>query len=146
MNLSGLLGLKIKDEEMIDVLESYVINKVEYDFDRLQENQPDVYWARAEREGFLLRFNTEQICDVVYCYIQASEGFSPVDAGLVGVTIFNTYEDAEQSCKSNGQSYTVAGPTRAQEWLRVDSGPFKVHYQFKDGALFRITLSSEAPG
>ena len=146
MNLSKLLGRKLKDDDMIDVFESFGIENVVYDFDRLHENQPDVYWAGAEREGFLLRFNEQQICDVVYCYIQASEGFTPIDPSIAGVEIFSAYDEAEQACQRTGLSYTVAGPSMPKEWLRVDSGPFNVHYQFKDGTLFRITLSSKAPG
>jgi hypothetical protein len=42
--------------------------------------------------------------------------------------------------------YTVAGPSMSRGWLRVDSGSFKTHYEFKDGALYRITLSAESPG
>ena len=145
MDLSKLLGKKLKDDEILDVLERYGVEKVVYDFDRLHEDEPDVYWAGAREHGFLLRFDERQICDVVFCYIQAAEGYSAIDPTGIGVEAFSTFEQAERTCRSKGLEYTVAGPSMAPGWLRVDSGSFKTHYEFKDGALYRITLSAESP-
>jgi len=68
MNLSELLGLELKDDKMLEVLEGYGIGEVVYDFDRLNENTPDAYWAGSKNDGFLLRFNQHQVCDVVFCH------------------------------------------------------------------------------
>lgn len=145
MNLSKLLGRKLKEDETIDVLEECGIEKVVYDFDRLHENEPDVYWAGSEAKGFLLRFNELQICVAVFCYIRSSEGFEPIDPTWPGVTVFRSYEQAERHCRDNGMSYSVAERPVAASWLRVHTGFGKVHYEFRDGDLAMITLSSDAP-
>ncbi|MDH4458237.1 MAG: hypothetical protein QE272_06010 [Nevskia sp.] len=142
MNLSKLLGLKLKDDEMLDVLEENGIEEVVYEFDRTHENMPDLYWAGAKKEGFLLRFNQHQICDAVFCYIEPSEGYNKINPELIGVTTYGSFASAEQECKRLNLSYSVAKPEMQRSWLRIDDGPFRRHFQFKGGALFRVTLSA----
>ena len=145
MNLSKLLGRKLKEDETIDVLKECGVDKVVYDFDRLHENEPDVYWAGSEAKGFLLRFSEQQVCVAVFCYILPSEGFNPIDPTWAGVTIFRSYEEAERHCHDNHTSYSVAKQPVAGSWLRVDASFGKVHYEFRDGDLALITLSSDLP-
>jgi hypothetical protein len=56
MEFLPLLGKHLKDDEVIEVLE-WANMEVVYDFDRLHENTPDVYWASATAEGFQFRFD-----------------------------------------------------------------------------------------
>ena len=75
MNLSSLLGKKLKDDDILDVLEDYEIEVV-YDFDRSHENIEDIYWAPAKDAGVQLRFDQSQILDTIFCYAIPLEGFS----------------------------------------------------------------------
>jgi len=149
MNLSALLRKKLKDDDVLEVLESYQIEKVVYDFDRTHENLEDVYWAAAEAAGFQLRFNRDQVLDVIFCYIVADEGFAAISPGIVGAPLYGTFDDAEHACKGSGIRYSTSdsakGPKDHKWWLRVESADHWSHYQFQDGSLFRVTLSLPKP-
>ncbi len=142
MNLSKLLGLTLKDDDMLNILEDYDIENVTYDFDRFHENTPDIYWAGSEAEGFLLRFNQNQVCDVVFCYIQATDSYSAIDPNIIGVTPYTSFALAEKACKQQNLKYTVAGASMKGAWLRIEDGDFITHFQFSGGALSLVTLTS----
>jgi hypothetical protein len=145
MNLTELLGKKLKDHEVLEVLESYAIEDVVYAFDRFDENTEDVYWASATAAGFLLRFNQEQVLDTIFCYIVANEGFTPISPDTVGAPIYQTFDEAEQACKDRGLRYSTSDSSKGRRdhklWLRVLSPGYSPHYQFQDGTLFLVTLS-----
>ena len=149
MNLSTLLGRKLKDDEVLEVLEAYQIEEVIYDFDRNHENIDDAYWAPAKAAGFQLRFSQDQVLDTIFCYIAAGEGFSPISPEIIGAPICGTFDEAEADCKRTGQKYSASdstkGPKFHKMWLRVESPHRGTHYQFKDGAICRVTLSLPAP-
>jgi hypothetical protein len=88
VNLKSLLGLKLKDDAILEILEAYAIESVTYDFDRNHENMEDCYWAAANPAGFQFRFNQDQVLDTIFCYISAAEGFSPISPNLIGVPIY----------------------------------------------------------
>jgi hypothetical protein len=146
MNLSALLGKKLKDDDVLDVLEDYEIEEVVYDFDRLHENIEDAYWAPARPSGFLLRFNQHQVLDTVFCYIVANEGFAPISPSIIGVPIYQTFDEAEQACRTSGLRYSTSQATKRAEhpkwWLHIKA---MGHYQFENGLLFRVTLSMPKP-
>lgn len=144
MNLSSLLGRKLKDDEILEVLEAYQIEKVIYDFDRHHENMDDVYWAAATNAGFQLRFDQHRTLDTVFCYISADEGFLPIAPQIIGAPIYHSFDEAEAACKTAGLKYSVSdpknGPRFHKLWLRIDSPERQTHYQFKGGPLSRVTL------
>jgi hypothetical protein len=144
MNLSALLGKKLKDDDILEVLEDYQIDEVVYDFDRSHENIEDAYWAPAREAGFQLRFNQDQVLDVIFCYVAALEGFTPVDLEITGVSIFETFDDAELACKRNALRYSISDSTKGEEfrkkWLRIEEVDYWTHYQFENGSLIRLTL------
>ena len=78
MKYIDLLGKQLKSDDVIDVLESDDLDVI-YSFDRLHENQPDVYWVASKAEGVQMRFNEDQALDTLFFYIQPDEGFSPCD-------------------------------------------------------------------
>lgn len=144
MNLSALLGRRLKDDEILEVLEAYQIEKVIYDFDRHHENMADAYWAAATNAGFQLRFDQHQALGTIFCYIAAEEGFSPISPQIIGAPIYRSFDEAEAACKAAGLKYSVSDPKNGPKfhklWLRVDSPERRTHYQFKGGALSRVTL------
>jgi len=141
MKLIDLLGLSLKSDAVIDIINDYDVENVVYDFDRSHENMPDAYWAPAHAAGFQLRFDETQILDTIFCYIAAKEGFSPVAPDLIGVPIHRSFDAAEAACKASGQAYSVADPAKYSKWwLRIDGAEHNVHYQFDDGRLALITL------
>ena len=145
MKLNTLLGKKLKDDEIIEILESYDIGVVVYDFDRSHENMDDVYWAKSEESGFQFRFDKDQVLDVIFCYVAAGEGFTPIDTAIIGVPIYKTFGEAERVCTENALRYSVPNPSFGAKyhkaWLRVEESSQWSHYQFEDGKLFLVTLS-----
>lgn len=143
MSLASLLQLHLKDDEVIEILETYEMS-VTYQFDRSHENMPDVYWAPARRAGFQLRFNEQQILDTIFCYLAAKEGFDVIERKLIGVPVYETFAEAERACKKEGLAYKTSdskkGPKYHQAWLRIDSPEIKRHYQFKDKRIAMVTL------
>jgi hypothetical protein len=144
MNLRALLGSKLKDDGILEVLEAYQIEKVVYDFDRHHENIEDVYWAAATSAGFLLRFDQHQMLDTIFCYMVAEEGFSPISPQIIGAPIYRSFDEAEAACKTAGLRYSVSdpknGPRFHRLWLRIEGLKQHTHYQFKGGEVSRITL------
>ena len=50
MHLLTLPGKPLKDDDVIDILD-HLESDIIYDFDRLHEGQPDVYWVTSKRDG-----------------------------------------------------------------------------------------------
>lgn len=144
MLLCSLLGKQLKDDEVVEVLEFHEIEVI-YDFDRTHENIEDVYWAGAKTHGFQLRFNERQVLDTIFCYIAPSEGFTSISPELIGVPLYETFDAAEEAIKSMGCTFLASdaskGPKFNKWWIRADVEGVRRHYQFRDGLLFRVTLS-----
>jgi hypothetical protein len=144
MNLRTLLGHKLKDDEILEVLEAYRVESVIYDFDRHHENMKDAYWAAAKDAGFQLRFDQYQVLDTIFCYIVANEGFSPTSPQIIGAPIYRSFDEAEAASKTAGLKYSVSdpknGPTFHKLWLRVELPERHEHYEFRDAGLSQVTL------
>ena len=141
MKLTGLLGKRLKDDEILEVLEHYDMEVI-YAFDRTHEGMPDQYWAQAKPHGFQLGFDEHQVLNVVFCYVAPSEGFSPIDSSIIGAPVHRAFGEAESYCKQNSLAYRVSDPSRPGWWLKVEGSNPWLHYQFKDNRIFRVTLSS----
>jgi hypothetical protein len=144
-SLIELLGKKLKDNDVLEILEDYQIEDVVYDFDRLHENAEDIYWASAKSAGFQLRFNQDQVLNTIFCHVVADEGFAPISPDIMGAPIYKTFDEAEVACKNKGLRYSTSDPTKGPQhykwWLRIESADYSSHYQFQDGSIFLITLS-----
>jgi hypothetical protein len=141
MNFELLLGRKLKDDVIVEVLEAQGMEVV-YDFDRTNENLADVYWAAAEASGFQFRFDQDQMLDVVFLYIAASEGFSPVARDEVDIPLYENLERAKQDFIQKGISYTES--ESGNWWIKGHVEAGTRHYEFRDGALSLVTLSGKA--
>jgi hypothetical protein len=142
MKLAALLGKTLKSDDILEVLEGYQIEEVIYDFDRLHENDLDRYWAAARSSGFQLGFDQDQVLEVVFCYIVAAEGFSPIAVDMIGAPVFATFDEAELFCKTYGLSHSHSKNVEEAErrWLRIEEADSSKHYEFRDGRLSLLTL------
>ncbi|REL35705.1 hypothetical protein [Thalassotalea euphylliae] len=145
MKFSELIGKKLKDPEIIELLEQNEIEVV-YDFDRHFENMDDVYWASCEVGGFQLRFNKEQILDTVFLYLSAHDGFSPIQHSMIDVKTFENFDNAESYYKENAMDYIASpgepGSDMFKWWIKVQLGNIKIHHQFEQEKTIRVTLFS----
>ena len=143
MNFSELLGRRLKDDEIIEVLEDRQIDVV-YGFDKSHENMDDIYWASAKTDGFLFRFDKDQVLNTIFLYVEPSEGFNAISRSEIDVRIFQTYDAAEEYFKANRVLYNVSsgrpGTEKYKWWIKADCDSYYCHYEFKDGKIFRITL------
>ena len=88
MNFLSLLGKKLKDDCIVDILDFADIEVI-YEFDRSHENLEDLYWAQSKQHGFQFRFDKDQILDNIFIYARSAEGFTAVDRNLVeGISFF----------------------------------------------------------
>jgi hypothetical protein len=146
--LRALLNRALKSDEILEWLRDEDMEVI-YDLDRLQEGSPDRYWAAAHSAGFQLCFNEDQLLRTIFCYVQADEGFSPIDTARVGVPIYWTFDAAAEAAQSQGLSYLTSDadedPEMAGLWLRMDLPDCTVHYQFGAGELRLITLMLDPP-
>jgi hypothetical protein len=142
MKLAALLGKKLKDEEILQVLDDYQVGDVSYEFDRLREGNADEYFAQAQGAGFALVFDHEQILRTVFCYAASIEGFTPVSPAILGVPVFASFEDATQAARAEGVAHSSGQVDRlTSSWIRHERPASWAHYEFRAGVLALITLS-----
>ncbi|MDJ0941640.1 MAG: hypothetical protein QNJ00_17885 [Woeseiaceae bacterium] len=141
MKLSSLLGSHLKDPAIVEILEHYEADVV-YDFDRLVEGQPDVYWAACRPGGFLLKFDEDQVLTTVFLYVRGDDEYSPCSpVDCFGVQGFDSVEDAGFFAKKKGLDAVSRhlGPN-GPKWIRIDMGDYSAHYEFGDAGLDMVTL------
>jgi|GEM_PF-1021306 hypothetical protein len=147
MKYIDLLGKHLKSDDVIDVLE-YDDLDVIYAFDRLHENQPDVYWVASKAEGVQMRFNEDQVLDTLFFYIQPDEGFSPCDPDSLGVPVFDSRDGARIYAAQSGLP-VIEGETDFlgvyRKWIKIDFGSHLHHSEFREGKLHGMSafLSSK---
>jgi len=143
MNFLPLLGKRLKDDEVTDVLESAQIEVV-YDFDRLHENVPDRYWAASKKDGFRFGFDANQILQVIFLYVEPIEDFTPVTRDDCDIPFFSSIADAETHAAkmrfpvTKGKSTVLGIPS---EWLRLDHDKQSLHYEFRGNQLALVTVA-----
>jgi hypothetical protein len=147
MDLIPLLDLPLKDPKIIELLEHWD-TPVIYDFDRLFENQPDIYWASAHAEGLLLRFNESQKLETIFVYLQGTDEYRPYSDNPPDFKLFSTFADAKRYATRHDLAHSQHNESRGiPPWIRFEYPSHHVHYQFNDTGLFRTTLmtASSAP-
>lgn len=137
MQLVKYIGEHLKSNLVIELLEEFDMSVV-YDFDRLHENIPDSYSSAAKEAGFEIRFNDQQIVDVVWCYIEPRHGYSPVKEDSLGVPIFRNFADARSYASESGTQLSESDDQLS--WLCIQYDNFWIHYEFSSGRLSLITL------
>lgn len=133
MKYIDLLGKQLKSDEVIDVLECDDLDVI-YAFDRLHENQPDVYWVASKAEGVQMRFNEDQALDTLFFYIQPDEGFSPCDPDSLGVPVFDSRDSARTYAAQFGLP-VIEGEVDFlgvhRKWIKIDFGSHLHHSEFR---------------
>lgn len=137
MKYIDLLGKQLKSDDVIDVLECDDLDVI-YAFDRLHENQPDVYWVASKAEGVQMRFNEDQALDTLFFYIQPDEGFSPCDPDSLGVPVFDSRDSARTYAAQSGLP-VIEGEADFlgvhRKWIKIDFGSHRHHSEFRDETL-----------
>jgi hypothetical protein len=138
LKLLDLLELTLKSDEVIDVLEHYQVTVV-YDFDRLHENSPDVYWASSHQAGFELRFNERQVLDTIFLYTLPRKNFGSIDPSIAGVILYSTFAEASSAFEHDGIPFHKAND--GQGYIKGNFSKYQIHYEFtRDEVLSLITI------
>ena len=146
MNFLPLLGKQLKDDDMFDVLTDDNGSDIEvvYDFDRLHENMPDMYWATSKKDGFQFKFNADQILETIFLHAASIEGFTPVAHEHCDVPFFSTIEavkiyGVEMMLPAvKGGRVDLLGVRR--EWMRLEFEKHFAHYEFRGDELALVTV------
>jgi hypothetical protein len=143
MKFLSLLGKRLKDDEVIDVLE-YAEMEVVYDFDRLRENTPDEYRAESKKDGFQLVFDADQILCVIFLHVALVDGFTPVTRSDCDIAFFATTDEVElygfeQKLRTTKGNADFLGARR--DWVRLEHEGYSIHYEFRDAGLTLVTLT-----
>ena len=141
MKFLPLIGKHLKDDDVIELLEDFDAVVI-YDFDRLHENMPDVYWAACKRQGIQFRFDANQVLDTVFLYLENREEFDPIGpADIEDIQLFAGGADVEAHCAATGAEFKKGGPSDGtKSWARIDSPDKSIHYEFVDGGLSMVTV------
>src|SRR5262245_26669545 len=142
MQFLPLLGKSLRDDDVIDVLDSLEMDVI-YDFDRLHEGQPDQYWASAKEAGIQLNFNAAQTLDTIFLHIAPSGGFGAFSPIGSDISIFATVAAAEAFGDAHGLQVSKGtadflGVSR--DWVRLGFVTHSVHYEFRGGGLALVTI------
>ncbi len=143
MKFLPLLGKRLKDDEIIDILERADIEVV-YDFDRLHENMPDKYWAASKTDGFQFGFDANQTLEVIFLHTVLHDGFAPVSRSDCDVPFFSTIHEVEADGAarnlrvSKGKSDLLGIP---RHWVRLEYERHSVHYEFRSAELAVVTIT-----
>ena len=143
MKFLPLLGKRLKDDEVLDILESLDMHVI-YEFDRLHEGQPDVYWTAAKQEGFQLRFDEAQRLGAIFLHITPSDGFGPISQQDCDIPFFATKQEVEsfdeaQLLQVTKGSAGFLGISR--EWVRLEFASHSIHYEYHAGNFALVTIS-----
>lgn len=150
MTLPKLLGKKLKDDEVLQLLEDSQAGPVTYEFDRLHDGTPDSYWLEARDEGFAIRFDEHQTLKTIHCYVVPVDGFSAIDVGLLGVPLHATRDEVQRASTDMGLRVTtgdadVPALRLRTAWARVEAEDHWTHYEFRAGVLCMVNLSLPRP-
>ena len=144
MTLIEYIGLGLKSDEVVDLLEQYDMQVI-YRFDRLHENSPDEYSSAAPEAGFQLSFDENQVLTTIFCYVKGRDGFVPVDPEMVGVAFFQSAAAARAAGESKGMKCLFKDGVkflgRTLSWVSFEMEHRKIHYEYEEGGLALITLS-----
>jgi hypothetical protein len=143
MQFLPLLGKRLKDDEVVDILESLDMVVI-YEFDRLHEGQPDVYWTAARPAGFQFKFDEAQKLTTIFLYITPGEGFAAISFHDCDIPFFANSQEVESFGETRHLQVTKGsadflGVTR--EWVRLGFASHSNHYEFRAGSLALVTVS-----
>lgn len=143
MKFLPLLGKKLKDDDVIEILEGLNMDVI-YEFDRLHEGQPDIYWAASKPEGFQFRFDEAQRLDVVFLHITPSDGYAAISQRDSDIPFFSSTQEVEtfgeaQHLRVEKGSADFLGISR--KWARLGFVSHSIHYEFHAGTLALVTIS-----
>jgi hypothetical protein len=124
MKFLQLLGKRLKDNEVMDILEIYDATVV-YDFDRTHENLPDEYWAACKAQGIQFKFNADQVLSTIFLYLEDREEFTPIELREIeDVPVFSSVQEVEAHCATENHSFKKGGrpnATPSKVWARIDT-------------------------
>jgi hypothetical protein len=145
MDFISLLGKKLKDDDIIELLEDNNLETI-YEFDRLHENIDDLYWVQATKKGFALRFNKDQILDTIFLYICKTGNIKEIDCSEINFKLYKSTEEARNDFIKMNIPYQQNNIDKCisdnQCWIKGIFNNYSVHYQFNNDKLNLITIMS----
>ncbi len=144
--LLDLLQMRLKDEVLLDLFETYDVDVV-YCYDRLHENMPDAYHASLPRLGLEFIFNSDQILTTLFIKRVDIDGFNPIenDERLIYFSSINDVVRHAGAANLKLKQGEVDAFGKQRVWARLDLDDYAIHYEFINADLSKVTLMTEAP-
>jgi len=143
MDFISLLGKKLKDDEIIEILEDNNLQTV-YEFDRMHENMDDIYWVEAKNKGYVFRFNKDQILDTIFLYIMKDMNINKIDITEIEFTIYKKIDEARCDFIKMNINYQQGNVDQSiaynQYWIKSIFPNYSIHYQYNNKKLSLITI------
>jgi len=145
MTLVSLLGLPLKSDEVIDLLEEYDAQVI-YDFDRLHEGTPDRYHAVINDGGFELGFDEAQVLTTIWCHVVADAPMEAIDPELIGAPFYASAAELQREAERAGMVCQLPNLSHMDgKWAKIVGNQYSVHYEFVTGNLDMVTLQLNNP-
>lgn len=80
--------------------------------------------------------NQAQILEVIFLYVTARSGFSPVNLPTTDVPTFASLEEARSTFERSGQKFKAG-----DGYIKSFGQRYSVHYEFRSGTLTLVTLT-----
>ena len=144
MKYLPFLGISLKSSDFIEFIE---INDLEvtYNFDKINEGTPDEYWCKSKELGVSFKFNQHQVLEVVFIYLGGQEGFSVANTENSDISLFSSKPEIRKHAQENGINFKEGNADFLgvnHDWIKLLNQNQSVHYQFNDGSLTRVTLTT----
>ena len=146
MDLIPLIGANLKGDAIINLLELWDCDVI-YDFDRLHEGTPDQYWVSVYGEGLQFLFDNFQKLKCIFVHVKPTDTDGLRSANLADTDIprLNSIDDVRAYAESNGLQLSEGQAElfdQARDWVRIEYINYSIHYEFRNGLLGLVTVSS----
>ena len=144
MKYLDLLGVRLKDDFLNDLFETYEVDVV-YEYDRTHENMPDEYRAEIPDLGLQFVFDENQMFFTLFIEQKQAETWNPFEEDDVRLKRFATKASARNHATENRMAISEGNAEfmgEERDWIRFDLSGYSIHYEFVGGCLKKITIQN----
>ena len=142
MTLLDLIGIKLKDDFLCDLFETYCVN-VKYSYDRTHDNMADEYRCAIPELGYEFIFDDLQTFQTIFVTPKEITTWNPFEEDE-RIILFPSKQCARDHAKDRNikiEENCVEHSGEILDWIRFDFPQYSIHYQFVESELKRYSIS-----
>jgi len=119
-----------------------------YEEIRKEEGLPPIFWGLDKPRGCLLKFDGDRVLRTIFIYLDDIDGYTATSLDGTDVEHFATREEAAAHAREHGIPATTGEGEflgTHSTWIRLCHGRHWIHYEYRQGKLVIVTLSTEDP-